>query len=921
MATRARARSQLLSNRQNPTAEQEMETRDQVCIRNKGARFRYQRKGQSIDELRRTMYQDRDCIDINDPRWRPNQLENRRVKRIKKATLKINKGLQKRVDTRNAAAALLRNQRNTATNRLPSETFHRSNTDYNDAPIPDYWADLHSDGYQRFVNDFYRGRAKGARKHDWSARIADMAAGTSNACEAAGPPDMMPYQGLLYRHVQRMCADDSRLRGILLYHGVGAGKTASTALVADALYDTDYKLFFVTTNQNMNNNNLSALAAELARFSPRWKNQTAASIEAKLRTRPNAPILQSTSGNWDANKRLKSSFINYSTFAKVVADPTYRGPNANAFAGKCVFVFDEAHMLFDQVSRKTAKGGDAAEAKRAMKGLEYLLNQDRPQHRLVLATGTPGNTPEELVQLMSLLQPLAKRKAEVQNLKVRLTTDVPSPDAFKKWCQNLVSFVDTELNMTQTPQLLPLRDVMVSVANPSEQRDKLLEKLRKGTSPTDITARKLANAVFGSKTKGKTTAQAQKLSAKSTALAEALLKFRNDKQYVYSFSKTQGINDLINVMATFKDQQGRPAFKEWLPTRTVTKAEVFGKYERQADGSMKEVAKPLTPQQLLALGTRKDFPEQVMYIKIHDHKGDVDLQRKLRLRAFGFRQPNPDNSGASAQTPSIGVLLATGDDNTGLDLKGVKHIHFMEPQLNRSAMLQGIGRAVRTCSHKGLPKAEWNVRVHRYNLTPAGAPNAPPASNQLDPEEQKLAVEVLKRTADELDRRIKAARQVKKDNKLRKNMKDPAKLKLLADTDKDIVDATDNLNFIKEQLKAASKHIPKGRAKKPPPQPYNGPYPDPEVARVSDGAWEAFKPYLRALAEAAIDCFLMFPINQNAAGRTKWGRITCSGDANPPNARTWLSPAAIANDARQAADLAAGLNAASLTNRLANMTI
>ena len=62
-----------------------------------------------------------------------------------------------------------------------------------------------------------------------------------------------------------------------------------------------------------------------------------------------------------------------------------------------------------------------------------------------------------------------------------------------------------------------------------------------------------------------------------------------------------------------------------------------------------------------------------------------------------------------------GVLLISGAGAEGLDLKGVRHIHIMEPHWNKARVNQVIGRGVRFKSHDHLPKNQRNVTIHHYN--------------------------------------------------------------------------------------------------------------------------------------------------------------------------------------------------------------
>jgi hypothetical protein len=60
-----------------------------------------------------------------------------------------------------------------------------------------------------------------------------------------------------------------------------------------------------------------------------------------------------------------------------------------------------------------------------------------------------------------------------------------------------------------------------------------------------------------------------------------------------------------------------------------------------------------------------------------------------------------------------------------VDLKDVREVHIMHYQNNISTMEQIIGRAVRHCSHRNLPRPEWTVKVFRYSISlPSGEESA-----------------------------------------------------------------------------------------------------------------------------------------------------------------------------------------------------
>lgn len=86
--------------------------------------------------------------------------------------------------------------------------------------------------------------------------------------------------------------------------------------------------------------------------------------------------------------------------------------------------------------------------------------------------------------------------------------------------------------------------------------------------------------------------------------------------------------------------------------------------------------------------------------------GQVDVEdRQTVVDMF-----NPNDPGDSF----IKLIIISSAGAEGLDLKGVRHVHIMEPYWNWMRITQIIGRAVRYLSHEDLPKKDRNVQPYVY---------------------------------------------------------------------------------------------------------------------------------------------------------------------------------------------------------------
>lgn len=68
----------------------------------------------------------------------------------------------------------------------------------------------------------------------------------------------------------------------------------------------------------------------------------------------------------------------------------------------------------------------------------------------------------------------------------------------------------------------------------------------------------------------------------------------------------------------------------------------------------------------------------------------------------------------------IKIMLGSPSIKEGVSLLRVQQVHIMEPYWNMSRMLQIMGRAVRFCSHKDVPKAKRIVKIYLYLATYPG---------------------------------------------------------------------------------------------------------------------------------------------------------------------------------------------------------
>jgi len=124
------------------------------------------------------------------------------------------------------------------------------------------------------------------------------------------------------------------------------------------------------------------------------------------------------------------------------------------------------------------------------------------------------------------------------------------------------------------------------------------------------------------------------------------------------------------------------------------------------------------------------------------------------------------NRSSNADGNELKIILGTNVISEGIDFKGIRQIHIMEPWYNLSKNEQIIGRGVRNCSHVKLPPEERNVEIYQYTAT------IPNKIKEKDTKESKMETIDLKnyRLAEMKDRKIKRIERILKENSIDCNL-------------------------------------------------------------------------------------------------------------------------------------------------------
>lgn len=123
---------------------------------------------------------------------------------------------------------------------------------------------------------------------------------------------------------------------------------------------------------------------------------------------------------------------------------------------------------------------------------------------------------------------------------------------------------------------------------------------------------------------------------------------------------------------------------------------------------------------------------------------------------------------ANADGSLVKVVIISEAGSEGIDLTNIRQVHIMDPWYNLNRLEQIVGRAVRWCSHRALPFSKRNVEIRYYGTT-------------LPDHSIEAADTYVYRLAERKGVKIGAVSRALKENAidclLNKNVMDPARIK------------------------------------------------------------------------------------------------------------------------------------------------
>lgn len=547
----------------------------------------------------------------------------------------------------------------------------------------------------------------------------------------------------------------SPYRDILIYHGLGAGKTAAAINVYNVLY----------------------------KYTPGWNIYIL--IKAGLRDTWMDDIEKWLTRDDEYQERLDNIyFIHYDS---PVAEKTFLEKIQNSdVSNKNMFIIDEVHLFISNVHNNMS----SQTGKRALTIYNYITNfkLERPDTRVIAISGTPAiNSPFELAILFNMMRPKLFPSSETKFNQEYLSTNgiyiTVNPEAmnmFQRRILGLTSYYkgdDEKLFAKKTIHHVNnvMSELHQDIYNSNEYMERKLSQQRRQSNASSgdymMSTRQACNFVFpyiNEKINGNTRPNVSKIKQQmlqDEPLVSTTNPTDNDKETNKEINKelASRVKEAYTMFITALVNH----WKKMHATDSATKHTIqddINLYLQKYKGQFKDfMADKKNKKSSLLLQMFDCSPKMtnivfnilhspgptVVYSSFVQMEGIAVFKIYLKFVGFTNNMANIANATSLSNKKSlqyveyhgsiersarianrrrfnakeniygeyIKVFMLTKAGSEGINLLNVRQIHILEPYWNEVLIEQVIGRGIRQKSHNALPLKDRHVDVYRYTMS------------------------------------------------------------------------------------------------------------------------------------------------------------------------------------------------------------
>ena len=573
--------------------------------------------------------------------------------------------------------------------------------------------------------------------------------------------DICAFDKALYQHIfEQYLARTSIYKGVLIFHGLGVGKTCTAITVAESVLSLqNYRAQDRTVSELDRPVWVIASPALLENFKKAIFDATkllapgAAGVDSQctrdlyLKLSMSMPAITHASMTADQLKTMtlkrihniiqsRYTFFTYDEIAKFVKTAQTAGTLSQIVQNK-VIIIDEAHNL-----------RNAEDSTKLGESILHMVEAGQG-NKLLLLTATPMyNEPDEILRLMHLLLANDKRtgvllkKATLYNKDQ--TQNEPTWQILRQLSQEYVSYIKSQNPFTFAARLTPVVNGYQTL-----QSFTWLSSIKDGLLPTPLGIHQLqALSNISAKQKAKNNRTQGRERERERALVSMDMLQTNNivfpqptgarKRYETGNSGFNSImqitNENIFQMRYINKQQ------PWFYPNDEYLGSIAAKLKRVVDIIRNAEGIVLVYSQFILggvvplaaalehIGFRRydDVPILSERVDVKDNPvppvtkpsrpayaiicGTQSYSGKHSLSELMDVITHPRNSEGSV----VKVVLMTKVASEGLSFKNVREIHILDPWYHLNRIEQVIGRGIRTCSHSDLPISKRNVSVYLH---------------------------------------------------------------------------------------------------------------------------------------------------------------------------------------------------------------
>ena len=550
--------------------------------------------------------------------------------------------------------------------------------------------------------------------------------------------ELRKYQEFLGKYLDY----NSPYRDILIYHGLGSGKTRSAINIYNVLYN----------------------------YSPDWN----VFILLKATLKESTWMKELRSWLQKEEKDFRMANIEFISYDAPNADKVFLEKVKNADAAKkSMYIIDESHNFINNVYTNI----NSKQGRRALTIYEHIIQEkkDNDGVRVVLISGSPAiNIPFELALLFNLLRPDIFPKSESKFNQLYVSNEgypTINPLTKNNFQRRIIGLVSHYIGSTPdfyAKKIVNYVDITMSeyqeyiYKHYEEIEDKIARKSR-GSSGGNYKSytRQSSNFVFpnmGQGFSGETRPRPRDFKITETdveSVTKGVAKKDEDKnkyfqvdeyivkvnEFANAFDNFLGgihtadtkngytiENDLEKINDMYPENFTSNEFMNYVEGDNKISSLLKNMYDSSAKMTfiilqiMRSPGPVLVYSNYVVMEGLQIFKIYLKYLgfslfinpekgkdyyRYMEYHGGIDPVERRKILEIFNRKEN-----LVGKVCKIVMISPAGAE--GISLNNIRQVHIMEPYWHEVRITQMIGRAIRQCSHRDLPMQDREVTVFRY---------------------------------------------------------------------------------------------------------------------------------------------------------------------------------------------------------------